>query len=266
MSASSSSRLDRLLWLDADGSTRLFGLLRVAFVLIAWSTWSTPFILHFDMRPLRLLLAGGYYLGTTLLLVGLWTRVSAPLVAAVLVAASLLLGQGQPDSIWLAGHRQLVVLLAVLVALAPSGRSLSVDRLLALRRGGAAPSDERGPLWVLRLAQLCLSLLLLATILGQLSPSWLAGEPFQDQSLGRWVGLALLAVNGLGLVGPWFRRTRTISLVLVGATWLTLSAFMVTDTIGLSVTWLLACFLPTGSVHRVLDRLHDSDTPRAVDP
>lgn len=242
--------ISRLLWLDLEGSTRLFGLMRIALVLLLWSTWATPFIVHFDMHMPRVALSLGFYLSSVPLLVGLGTRWVAPFMAAVLIASSVLLGQGDPSSIWLTQERQLATLAAVLLALAPSGRSLSVDRLLALRRVkrvGAPLPDERGPLWSLRLIQLCAAGILLTTVVGQLSSEWLSGSA---------VAWGLLGINLVGLFGVWWRRTRVVALAVVCLGYLGLYPFMLVGVIGMTVTWLLASFLTAQGVHRALDRLH----------
>lgn len=252
------SALNRLLWLDHEGSTRLAGLLRIALVLLLWATWSYPFILHFDLHPLRLSLALAFYLASPLLLVGLWTPASAAVVAASLVGASLLLGPSDP--LWLQPHRQLATLLACLGVLLPAGRSLSLDRLRALRRArqaGRPAPDERGPLWPLRLLQLVASCLLLATALGQLSPAWRDGSALSAApAWGRPVAWGLLLVHLVGAFGPWWRVTRTASLLLVGGVYLGLGLFMVTDTVPFAVIWLLCAFLDPQTVHRAIDRLH----------
>lgn len=248
--------------LDATGSTRLPGLLRIALVLLVWDCWAYPFILHFDLQPLRVGLALLFYASSTLLLVGLWTPVAGLLTAASLWGAILLLGAGDPASLWLSQPRQLTALLMVAGALSPWGRSLSLDRWRALRRSEAqalSPPPERGPLWTLRLSQIVGALVFLASAVGQSNAGWLQGEAFGAGAPPVWappLAALLLAANAAGALGLWLARTRAATLVLVGAVYLALPTLMRADDVSFVVLWLLAAWLPTDRVHDALDRLH----------
>lgn len=259
------SRLAAALWLELEGSTRSLGLLRLATATLLWSSWGFPFILHFDLHPPRLALALSFYLSSLLLLLGLWTRVAAITVALTLLAAAALLGAADP-AVWLTQERQLSLLLAVVLALAPCGRSLSLDRLRALRRGRA--HDERGPLWTLRLLQLCASVLFLTSAFGQLSPTWLGGHVFARPGAPApaWaapLAWTMLAINLVGALGPWWPRARLPAITLVAGAYLLLYTLMDLDTIALSIIALLFSFAPPARVHAVIDRLH-GEAPREL--
>ena len=200
--------------LDREGSTRLLGLLRIALVVLLWCCWAYPFILHFDLHPLRVGLALLFYGSSTLLLVGLWTPMAGLLTAASLLGAVVLLSDGDPASLWLAQHRQLTALFTLVLLPSPWGRSLSLDRWRALRhsQGAGLPAPlERGPLWTLRLVQLVGAGTLLTSALGQATPAWLRGEAFASGAPPAWgppLAALLLAANATGALGLWHRRTR----------------------------------------------------------
>ncbi len=233
--------------LSLEGSTRLSGLLRIGAVLLLWSAWAYPFILHFDLAPLRLALALSFYLSSFSWLLGWRSRLAGLVCVLTLLATVTLLESPRPGELWQQPHRQLSLVVAWLAALGPGAGSFSLDRL----RGGG----ERGPLWSLTLGRAAASLLFLGTAWAMLREPEL--EPLR-------IGLvALCLVGGLG---PWWRPLRLPSLVLVGAGALALYPLSLADTAPWSVVWLLACWLDPAAVHRGVDRLLGEQVPAAPQP
>ena len=129
----------------AEGSTRAVGLLRIALALIIWVRYGREVGLHYNSDWFALPLAAIFFVLTTLMLLGVWTRVSTAAVAVMLLTFYFGLGVGGIRPAWYGHHTYLLMAATCLVALTPCGRSSSWDRYAAIRRGEAPP--ETGPLW-----------------------------------------------------------------------------------------------------------------------
>lgn len=144
--------------IDHEGSTRAIALIRVGLVFTMWTRFG-ELVRPFDsLLPERLVLSAAFFLITTLLLVGRWTRVVAPLNALLLLAIYYGFGHGLfgfgAHEPWTHHHIYAMVMQGVLLAMTPCGRSLSWDRWAALaraERAGEPAPDEVGPLWATRL-------------------------------------------------------------------------------------------------------------------
>lgn len=221
--------------LGEEGSTRLPGLLRIGAALILWSGWAYPFILHFDLDPLRVGLALLFYLSSFAWLLGWQSRLAGMICVCTLLATVTLL-ESPPGELWQEPHRQLSLVVAWLAALGPGGGSFSLDRL---RQEG-----ERGPLWSLHLGRGAATLLLLSTALASL----------RDEETSP-VGLGLAGLLLLGAIGPWWRPLRWPAVLLAGGGVLSLYPLSHIDTAPWSVVWLLCCWLDPAAVHRGVDRM-----------
>ena len=154
------SRIYRWLWLDT-GSTRAAALYRIFLSAVLWSkygrqmtTWYNPTIEGFSLAPV-------FFVFTFTLMIGLWTRVSAAIVAILSIYCFHWIGVEGGVKFWIHHHTALLLAATVFLAFMPSGRSLSVDRWIALaraERNGEAPPPERGPLWGQRLVAIQLIL------------------------------------------------------------------------------------------------------------
>jgi len=213
-----------------EGSTLVVGILRIATVLLLWSryAWEVHPMKHRD-EPEWLALSGVFYVVTLLMGVGLWTRVSAPLTAATTLAMYFGFGIELGYDDWAHHHTYTLMTLTVFVAMTPCGRSLSVDRWLALRRGTAKP--ERADLWPLRLLAWQCSMIYFWGAYQKTSVAYLGGDRLEqifgflyfgsDFPESAWLH-PLFVVSAVGsvlleyalAVLPWFKRTRVPILVL----------------------------------------------------
>ncbi len=165
-------------WLvNAEGSTRTYALLRVGIVCLCWAEWSEAFIgVHgYDLD--RNLTAVGIQLFGFLTLIGLFTRLSSAIFALTMLALYYYWGHYKNVEAYVHHHSWILVAFAVFVALAPSGRSYSVDRWLALRghRLGGPLLAESGPLWPLRLVAFQVSAIYFWGAYNKLHPGFWSG-------------------------------------------------------------------------------------------
>lgn len=271
--------------LASDGSTRPAALLRIALVFILWSRWAAELAPHrAGLTALGLL----FFLATTLLLVGLWTRLAAAITALVVLALvyghGLLLGRTD----WLHHHTYLLAIVTLLLAVTPCGRSLSLDRWRALRRaarGGPAAPPERANLWGMRLIALQLVALYLHAAADKLTPGFLSGDRLEAILLvtyaehglraAPWLHPAALALSwltvlaelalGLGLLHPRARRILVIPALLMHAVFYVL---LPVSTFSVTIACMYLAVLDPDRVHAALDELlapPSTSPPAAID-
>jgi hypothetical protein len=245
--------------------------MRVALGWLLWSSWGYEFVLHFDLHLDRVLLAASFFISAWLVFIGFASRLACAWAALTVLVTSLYLGEAR-WTIWTDQHRQLTVVLAAAMALAPCEKSFSLDRWLALRRSdelSVSPPAERGPLWVLTLLRAFTSALFLVTTLSLLDADWLSGRVAARAMFGGihagtdvplWavsVAWAMLAAHAFVTIGLWLERTRRVALLVGVALYLLAYVAMpLLSTLPLSVCWLLFAFVPPEGVHRAIDRMH----------
>lgn len=213
--------------------------------------------------------------------IGLWTRVTS--VLALVVAISY--AHRVPAALF--GLDQINVMLTLYLAIGPSGRALSVDRWLAIRRGATAPpAPSRGANLAQRLIQVHMCIIYFFAGISKLQgPAWWSGEAM-------WRAFANLEYQSLDMTWlawhPWFLNfVSHVSvlwelsfcvlvwqrlwrpLVLAGAVVLHLGigAFLGMWTFGLIMLVGCASFLPNDLVRRLVAALAPGRSPaRGVVP
>jgi hypothetical protein len=267
--------------LVACGSTRQLGLLRITLSWLLWSSWGYELVLHFDLHPDRIALAISFFVAVWLMFIGFQSRLASAWVGITLIVTTFHLGESR-WTIWSDQHRQFTAVLALLLALAPCGRSFSVDRYIALgraeRRGHPAPA-EIGSLWICALLRGFTGAVFLVTTLSLVDAEWTSGRLVAAAMFGGFrqstelsavaVVLAwiLLAAHGFVTLGLWFERTKTAALWTGAISYLFLYVAMPSlSTLPLTVCWLLFTFVPADAVHRAIDRLHGRDLKEQPGP
>lgn len=259
-----------LLSLDAHASTRAAALIRIGLPPLLWACLAEPWNLR---RAAGLADAAEvvlFYAATLAMMAGLATRLATALVAAVLLHLHLSAATGGHLRFFAHHHQVLLTYVTCLMVLVPAGRSLSLDRWLAARRG--PPPPERGPLWPQRLIALQVSAVYFWSAVDKLAPDYLSGARLERTLMDFYVGsdffpspalhALLIAASVLVLVlelalavGLWSRRARRwlipLGIALHAAFFLALplcvfSALMVL---------LYLAFLDPAAVHRAIDRL-----------
>ena len=138
-----------------EGPTRGVALMRILLVGIIWTKYAAklmPFRVFHD--TLELSMAMTFYVASTLMFVGLWSRVSTGVTGALLMIYYYYQGLTLDDDFFIHHHTYLLNIGTLFLAFTDCGKSLSVDRWLALRRArhrGESPPREWGVLWGLRL-------------------------------------------------------------------------------------------------------------------
>lgn len=270
--------------LRSEGSTRPAALLRIALALTLWARFAAEVAPFRARTGVEAAIGVAFYAASTLLLLGLHTRLAAVLCAGSVAAIYYGLGLSLGHTGLVHHHTYLLVVLSVLVALTPCGRSLSLDRWRALRRaaaGGRAPAPERANLWGMRLVGLQLALVYLAAAVDKCTPAFLAGERMEAILL--WVygdgPLRAIAAPGVARVAAWATVTLEfalgVGLFFAGARrWLIPAAlamhglfYVVLPVATLSVTMaaMLLAAVDADAVHRGIDRLLGRDLERGCD-
>lgn len=168
-------------WALRDASTRPIALLRLLTVCLVWAKWGKVGAIYAVYPdPEGLAMAVLFFGSSVSMLLGFQTRLSTLLLALVLGYGYHILGVEEGDrGPWVHHHTTLLKTLVWLLVLTPCGRSLSVDRLLELRRAdkcGKPARDEVAPIWGQRLVALQLFAMYAWAALAKLSPPFLSGR------------------------------------------------------------------------------------------
>ena len=191
---------------DTEGSTRTAALIRIGLAALLWARWGRDLQLFRDLTPAGLALAPIFFLATTLMFFGLWSR-AATAVAALVALAFVYAGEALSSAHWSHHNAFLLAYATALCALTPCGKSYSIDRWRALRqtrRAGRPRPPERGNLWGLRLMACQLSVIYFWSAYDKTAVAFLSGERLELIFRWLYVGSAPLpempGFHGLMLV------------------------------------------------------------------
>jgi len=263
----------------AEGSTRSIALIRIGLVFLLWSRWAFEVSPFFAPSLLRVVLAAVFAVSTTLMLIGLWTRVAVPATAAV-IGAMYVHGTLSPyPSSWQAHHAYLLVAGVAYCALTPSERSYSVDRWLAIRRArrlGEPLPPERGNLLGLRLIALQLATIYFWGALDKTHPGYFNGARIEQVLMAKYTGsdypswpgfhqaAVLLGASTVLLeyslaFGLFVSRARRLLLPLGAFFHGTLYFVTPVSTFSTTMILLYLAYLDPDDVHQMLDELQSAD-------
>lgn len=175
-------------------STRSLGLLRIGAAALVWATWGSDLILYRNLVPHELVGAVLLMTVCAAMVLGWWSRTASALTGAG-VAYMVLVGDLPKVPFWPDLHVALMVTVPLVLAWSPCGRSLSLDRYLALRRSEARktpPPAEHGDV---RALTVLLTLLIgahVVQILTMSNTAWLSGYTLER----------IIAWHALGSVSP----------------------------------------------------------------
>lgn len=267
---------------DFEGSTRALGIIRIGLALLIWTRLADE-VAFFLAENISLVLVGIYfYVFTTMMLLGIYTRVAVPMVALVLAFMFFFFGKLGLRP-WEFHHVYLLVASTALLSFTPSGRSYSVDRLRALRqaeRDGTLPPVEYSPLWGQRLMCLQLSALYFWTAVDKLNWAFISGQRLEATLLFEFAGLPLepwvthpifVVPASLFVIALEFTLAFTIHvrrlqpIVLPLGILMHIAFFLLVPVYTFSLTMILLylAVLDPNVVHRFLDRIQGhAPTPR----
>ncbi len=266
-----------------EGSTRGVGLVRILLVGVIWTKYASkmmPFRVFHDTLDLTMSMI--FYVASTLMFVGLWSRVSTGVTGAVLMAFYYYQGLQLDDDFFIHHHTYLLNIGTVFLAFTDCGKSFSFDRWLSLRKArseGKTPPAERGVLWGLRLMAFQV---VMVYLWGAWDKTHLAfGDRMEHYHMNLFLGsdyppftgfAELMAFVGLvtvlieyvlpfGLIWP---RTRTIS-VWIGIV-LHILFYLILPVATFSATMLLfyVAFINQESIHRAVDEMVGVDVDSGV--
>lgn len=269
------------LWAQVGGvaSTRRLALLRIGIALLVWVRFADDFALYQGRGWVWGLTGAAIYLASTALLLGWRSRLAALATGASLAFAVVYLGVVQRHYALVHHHISLLMIVTLLLALTPCGRSLSLDRWRALRAGAALP--EVGPVWGTWLIALQASAVWFWGGIDKLHLGWLSGERLQAIAMSQywgsdwpaWPGFAatmmVLAVSAVLVelalaIGMFFPRWHPVlvptAVVFHGIIYFTVPVATFTATMYV----LLLAFVPADRVHAVIDRLLAAPPPRTM--
>lgn len=177
--------------LDEVGCARVLGLMRIATALMLWARFGGKLCFDGSMSMLGVGISCGFFIGSTLMCIGLWTRLSTAVTAIVLLYCHHI--RGLVDSVpgWTNHNILLLILTVSLLALTPCGTTYSVDRWRALRRAAIANEagpTELAPLWSLRLLALLLATVYFSTVYDKTTVAFLGGERLQAVFASHYTG------------------------------------------------------------------------------
>ena len=263
--------------LHSEGSTRPIGLLRIAFAILVWTRFGAELTLAAEPLWAWPLLALGFHASTALVLLGMHSRLAMPALALILhvMVYGLAVELVRPQ--WDQHIARLMCSISLLLALSPTGRSYSVDRLRAQRRH-AVPPGERGNLWTLRLIALQVSAVYIFSAYDKLTPAFLSGDrllqlamsaALGSESLEGQLGVqlafragALLTVSIELFLGfaLFIRRLRPVALLIGIGFHAALALCLPVGIFSAMQVCLYLAFLEPDTVHRWLDEFH-AETP-----
>ena len=259
---------------EYPGSTRSVGLMRLLWALILWARWADEVLPFRQMSPNHWVLSALFFLGTTCMAVGFYSRSATFLSGCVTLYMVFVVGHVQGVESWTHHHTTFLAVGTFVLSFTPCGRSFSLDRWLATRRAdrqGRSWPNEYGNLWAIRLMALHMSMVYFWGAFDKTRWAVLGGDRIEQPLMylyfgsdfpGTWFEWAAIAIAWSTVTleyslafGLWLARTRS-RLMLLGI------VFHATLYVVLPVTvFSVACvvsylaFLDPKDVHRAVDRL-----------
>lgn len=144
-----------------EGPTDVVALMRIGIALLVWTRWGTQLAYYWRPGPEHWALDTVFFIASTAMLVGFWSRTSTFVTALTLFIGWLHFypEHGMKDE-FEHHHTRILMAANLFLALTPCGGSWSVDRWLAIRKAraaGEADPPNMGSLWAVDLIALQVS-------------------------------------------------------------------------------------------------------------
>ena len=259
---------------EFQGSTRSSGLLRCLWGLILWARWANELLPFQSGSWDRWLLSVVFFVSTTGMVIGYRSRASCFFAGLATLTMVFYYGHERGVEPWTHHHTTFLAIVTFVLCLTPSGRSFSLDRILAIRRAersGVAWPREWGNLWGLRLVALQLSAIYFWGAMDKSRMAFLGGDRIEQPLMylyfgsdypGEWLHVLsiVIAVSTVSLeyvltVGLWFRRIVFPLMVLGVIFHAAIYYFLPVSVFSVASIAAYLAYMPPSSVHRFFDRL-----------
>lgn len=265
--------------LRTEASTRSSALMRMGLAAVIWARWAIELLLYIDMSTKGLALSISFFVFSTMMFFGIFSRLSTLLTGVVTLTMYHYFGYELGREPWTHHHTYILAFGTFLCGLTPCGKSYSVDRWLALRRAEKRKEPappERANVWGVRLIALQLSAIYIYTAWDKTYWGFLSGDRLEHHTMWFYLGsefpdsaavhtlFMLIAMFTVALeyalgVGLLFGRTRKWlvipGLLLHGAFYVLLPV----STYSATVWVLYLAYFDPDAVHRVIERLSGHD-------
>lgn len=257
------------------GSTRAVGLLRIALALIIFARYGREVGLFAAADSAHTVLAGCFFILTTMMLVGIYSRTATALAAGML--AFMYFGYSHlPGRVgWNYHHTYLLMISVLFLSFTPCDRSFSLDRYLAVRAAEAErrpPPPEYGQLWGARLIALQLSAVYFWTAVDKTSWAFLSGQRLEQIMVWHYSGRALedvvtipallVAASAVVVVVEYFlafaiqiRRLQAVAIPLAIAMHGVFYVMLPVETYSITMIALYLAVVDPDALHRFTDRM-----------
>lgn len=263
---------------EDEGSSRAFGLLRIALALIVWTRYANSQVFAREVSAIALIRSVAFFVLSTLMLVGLRSRLATAAMAVLLWLFYFYWGKEMGIDSWAHHHNYVLAMLVTILAMADSGRSYSLDRVVALRRArkrSESPPDELCPVWPRYLMMIQLSAVYFFGAFDKTTFAFLSGQRMEGYLVWFFLGfdypqhwalpmLCMLAaiatvVLEYGLTAvPVLPRGRLRGLLIVSGIALHAAFYVILPVSTFSVTMVAAylAYFDPGRIHDAIDRIH----------
>ncbi len=167
-----------------EGPTDLVSLLRIGLALIIWCRWGTEMAYYWRPHPEMWVMDTVFFLASTAMLVGFWSRTSTFITAATLFTGWLYFAPVHGmNSEFTHHHTRILMAANLFLAFTPCGGSWSLDRWLAVRKAreaGGEPPPNIGSLWATDLIAIQVSTVYFWSAWDKTQWGFLSGERIEN--------------------------------------------------------------------------------------
>lgn len=258
-----------------EGSTRALGLMRLGLAALAWCRWANDFLPFRDLHADRVAIGTALLVGSTGMFFGFWSRASTALTGVALLFVYFWVGHHQGVESYTHHHTWLLTIAICILALAPCGRSYSLDRYLAVRRAERSrlpAPPEHGSLWATRLLGAQMSVVYFWGAYEKCNPAFLDGTRMIHHYMSLYVGSDypgswMEPITRAAAVGTvilefslafllWFPRLQRWLIPLAMTFHALIYYTLPVGTFTLTMWLLFLAFVPPGRVHAFTETVH----------
>jgi len=175
-------------YFSTDRDTLICALIRIGLGLVAWTRYASSLVLMRDVEPTAMLRGVAFFVLSTAFIVGYKARASATAFALLLWSFYFYWGHQLGRDAWTHHHNYALAVAVTIIALTDCGKTLSLDRWLALRRRPNEDIPQTGETWALSLLVLHLSVIYLFGALDKTSLAFVSGQRMEHYLTWYYLG------------------------------------------------------------------------------